>query len=408
VGKLLVAVLLFALTAAASPEPANYPAGLTAEQLRQDLKVMADTLRRKHPGLDHFTPKERFEQSVRELDARLGALDPDAAFVAFNRITASVGDAHTFVDTRPGAPLMPIALGRFGDEIRVVGAAAGLDRALGARVTAIGGIPIADALARALELAARDENMPLREAWATSFLSRGELLHGLGLAPSGGHVVYALLGNDGRRFDLAVDASPGGAPRSLLSAARATPLARTRPGDPFWCAMQPAARTLYCTLRRYDGLGERAREMLELVRSEKPDKLVIDLRQAATGGDYVVGRHALIEPLRALPAINRKGHLFVLIGPLTFSAAMSNAAQFRSETEATLVGRPIGEKPNSWQEVDRQKLPNSGWTLHHSTRFYEFAKGGENMIRPDVEIASSWEDFVAGRDRALEWVLARP
>jgi len=35
------------------------------------------------------------------------------------------------------------------------------------------------------------------------------------------------------------------------------------------------------------------------------------------------------------------------VSSVTFSAAMNNAAQFRSRTEAILVGQTIGEKPNS-------------------------------------------------------------
>jgi hypothetical protein len=388
--------------------PANSPPDLTAEQMRQDLAVMVDALRRKHPGLYHLTPKEMFDRNVADLDSRLGRLNPDEAFVVFNRITAAVGDAHTFVDRREGAPQMPLVIRKYGDDFRVVAVQRGYERAVGTKVVAVGGVPIASAFAKALELAANDENMPLREGWAADFLSRGELLHGLGLSPSGSHAVFTLAGDDGKPFDLPVDALPAEAAGPWVSAARAIPLAGTHPGESFWCAAIEEARTVYCNLRRYDDLASKTRQMTDLLAREKPAKLVIDLRQAVTGGDYKVGRAYLIGPLRDDPGINRKGKLFVLIGPMTFSASMANAAQFRSETAATLVGRPIGEKPNSWSEVDKTRLPNTGWTLHRSTRFYEFAKGEENMIRPDVEIKATWDDALAGRDPVLQWVLAQP
>ncbi len=82
--------------------------------------------------------------------------------------------------------------------------------------------------------------------------------------------------------------------------------------------------------------------MFDVLKREQPDKLVIDLRNS--GGDYNVGLKYLIEPLRKESKINRRGHLFVLIGADTFSAAMSNAAQFRAMTNAMLVGQPIGER----------------------------------------------------------------
>jgi hypothetical protein len=84
---------------------------------------------------------------------------------------------------------------------------------------------------------------------------------------------------------------------------------------------------------------------------------------------------------------------------------MSNAAHFRQRTAATLVGLPIGEKPNSYQELKTIRLPNSHLTLCYSVRFYKFVDAGENMIRPDREIETSWADFKAGRDPVLQWVL---
>jgi hypothetical protein len=84
---------------------------------------------------------------------------------------------------------------------------------------------------------------------------------------------------------------------------------------------------------------------------------------------------------------------------------MSNTAHFRQKTAATLVGLPIGEKPNSYQEARRISLPNSHLTLSYSVRLYKFVETGENVIRPDREIETTWADFKAGRDPVLEWVL---
>jgi hypothetical protein len=51
------------------------------------------------------------------------------------------------------------------------------------------------------------------------------------------------------------------------------------------------------------------------------------------------------------------------------------------------------------------KLPNSGWVVRYSVRFYKFVEKGENAIRPDHEIIPSWAEYKAGRDPVLEWVL---
>jgi hypothetical protein len=84
---------------------------------------------------------------------------------------------------------------------------------------------------------------------------------------------------------------------------------------------------------------------------------------------------------------------------------MSNAAQFRLMTNATLVGEPIGERPNSYQEPREFTLPNSRLVVRYSTRFYQFSDGKDNVIAPDKEITTSWSDYKAGQDPALEWIL---
>jgi len=84
------------------------------------------------------------------------------------------------------------------------------------------------------------------------------------------------------------------------------------------------------------------------------------------------------------------------------------AAHFRQMTEATLAGRTIGENPNSYQEPREFTLPHSKLTVRYLTKLYEFNKGGENAIHPDHEVIVTWEEFKAGRDPVLEWVVAQP
>jgi hypothetical protein len=51
------------------------------------------------------------------------------------------------------------------------------------------------------------------------------------------------------------------------------------------------------------------------------------------------------------------------------------------------------------------KLPNSHWTVRYSVKFYKFVESGDNLISPDQEIRTSWDDYKAGRDPVLAWVL---
>jgi len=86
---------------------------------------------------------------------------------------------------------------------------------------------------------------------------------------------------------------------------------------------------------------------------------------------------------------------------------MANAAQFRSMTAATLVGEMIGVRPNEYSEPRNVTLPNSKLTLRCSTRLYRFGESGENVIKPDVEVPTTWADYKAGLDPVSRTVLMR-
>lgn len=85
-----------------------------------------------------------------------------------------------------------------------------------------------------------------------------------------------------------------------------------------------------------------------MVAEKHAEKLIIDMCQNG-GGDYFEGLRHLVEPIRRLTDINKKDHLFVLIGPQTFCAAMANASRFRRMTEH--AGRKDDRRePESYQE----------------------------------------------------------
>jgi hypothetical protein len=176
---------------------------------------------------------------------------------------------------------------------------------------------------------------------------------------------------------------------------------------PFWCEALDERRAIYCAWHSYQQLDDNAKLMFALIDRKHPEKLVIDMRDNG-GGDNTVGAARIVKPIAARPDLNAKGHLYVLIGPKTFSAAMNNAAQFQDDTNAITVGETIGEKPNSYQEPRQFRLPNSHLVVRASTLFYTFRKAGENAVRPDKEIIPSWDDVKSGRDPVLEWVLAQP
>lgn len=396
----------------APAKPAGYDTSglsLSTAQWREDLKYLASELPKRHANAFHYTARERFEAAVAELDRQLDHLDTDGAWVSILRITSLIGDAHTYLQGPRNSADFPINIEQFGDEYRITSVVPGLEKALGARVLMVQDTPIARARDLIFPLATQDENPELAQSFIVNAMTTGSILHGLGITPDRNMARYTLANDKGQEFTIDIRAvTPEESTKiTPIRPFDQPPLFRQNPQQKFWCTYLAASRTVYCNVRAIRNLSEPSKEMLKLVDQQKPIKLVIDLRQNG-GGDFNEGLKYLIGPIGSLQDINRKGHLFVIVGARTFSAAMSNAAQFRSQTAATLVGQTIGEKPNSYQEPREFTLPNSHLTVRYSTRYYKFVESGENIIRPDKEIIPTWPDYKAGRDPVLDWILSTP
>jgi Peptidase family S41 len=393
---------------AKGPLPVEVGEGLslTKGQWHEDLMFLARELPKRHANAFHFISRERFEAEVAELDHKLDHLNSDEIYVGMDHIANLVGDGHTYIKVPADDANFPIDFQGFGEEYRVAATSSGNERALGARVVKIQDTPIARAQELLSRLAPGDETQVLRDLRVTGFLTTGIFLHGMGIIADRNVARYTLADDNGKEFTIEVHAvAPDDSVNiNWIYIFKDRPLFRQKPEENFWYTYLPDSRTVYCSFRGYKDLGKHSRGLLDLIKQKHPDKLVIDMRLNG-GGDYNEGLKYLVHPIRDLSDINRKGHLFVLIGASTFSAAMSNSAHFRYQTNAILVGQQIGEKPNSYQEAREMKLPNSHWTVRYSVKFYTFVESGENIIRPDQEITPSWDEYKSGSDPVLDWVL---
>jgi len=386
-----------------SPGSAEPSLDLTKEQWNEDIDFFARELPQRHANAFHHTTRQQFDAAIADLKRRLAGMNGDEIYVALDRIANSIGDAHTYVEFPADMAEFPLRLAKFGSDYRVVAVGAGFEAALGARVTEIGNTPIGRVHDIAVAITPAAETTALADARVTGFLTMGIVLHGFGIIPDRNVASYTLL-DDGRKRTLGFRVVPRDGQINWVDLIKRAPLRDQNPDQDFWYVYLPDSRTIYCAFRGYQRLDQNASGLLREIHDKDPDKLVIDLRQNH-GGDFSQGLKYLIDPVAGISKLNRRGHLFVLIGTSTFSAAMSNAAQFRQRTAALLVGEPIGERPNSYQEAREMRLPNSRLKVRYSTQYYEFVKGTENIIRPDREIAISWEDYKAGWDPVIQWAL---
>jgi hypothetical protein len=398
--------LALAKTTAPMP-PATSTLSLSAGEWQTDLTTLAQKLPALHANAFYNISRVSFEQEVAQLANRLPKLNGDEIYFGLDSIANSIGDAHTYIELPADDANLPIAFERFGSDYRVVSAASENRAAIGTRVVAIDGVPVKTARTILLRITPAAETMSLRDSRIEGFMTTGMLLRGAGISKVRSPAVYTLQADNGTVFKDTVAAVAPDTSIDYVWAWRSRPLWRQNPGKSFWYTYLRRQRTVYARFSGYDGLATNAASLLQFVRQKQPAKLVVDIR-ANGGGDYLEGLNDLIRPIAAISAINQRGHLFVLVDRDTYSAAMADAALFRRYTRAMLVGQPIGERPNGYQEPREFVLPNSGLHVRYSTKYYAFVESGPNEIVPDKVIVPTWIEFKNGDDPVLDWVLAHP
>ena len=175
----------------------------------------------------------------------------------------------------------------------------------------------------------------------------------------------------------------------------------------FWTEYLEGSRLLFIKYNRCDGegfksLSERA---LKMIDDDLVDTLVIDLRGNGGGNSTLFG--PLLEGLKSRAIGREPGRLYGVTDRDTYSSALMNALELKTQTAAVMLGEPPGERPNSYGEVRAFTLPNSRLEVYYSTKFFRLVKGDPPAVTPDVPIEPTFADYAAGRDPLLWYVLER-
>ena len=379
---------------------------LSPGQWREDLHFLVSEVHTSHKNPFHLVSKAHFDHAVASLDARISALQDYEIVVKFQQLMAMIGDGHTFLATWDIQHVYPLKLFWFEHQLRVIATVAPYQPALGTRLVAINGIGVTEAHTKLQHVIPQGENEWYVLHQSAEQLTRVEVLAALGIVPISGPAAFTFEDDQGQQFTIPITPV---APRSTLpwiSAVQHTPWYLQRPSEPLWFTALPDANLVYVNFRRYDDVAQHARTLWAFIDAQMPTQLVIDLRQNG-GGNYTLGRSHVVYEIQKRSALNQSGRLFVVIGRGTFSAAMTNATDFRRETDAILVGEPTGARPRGYQENYWLTLPHFGVRASLASQYYKFQDVDTPAVMPDQLIGPNWIDYQAGRDPVLEWIVAR-
>lgn len=238
----------------------------TAEEWQADLTYLAAEMEGKHKNLYANIPRDEWAGAVQRLHTQIPALARHEVIVGLARLAALVGDGHTnlYLDSKaPGLGFhrWPVRLGLLEGVLFIRSAAPEHRDVLGARVTRVGTVPAAEAVAQVCDLIGAENEMR-RLSWAPTLLAVPEILHARGMIPALEAATLEIEQEEDRRtLTLPMVAAGAEVPwvhAHELSAAP-IPLYLQDPHNAFWFTYLYDAQTLYL---QYNAVRDKEEETL--------------------------------------------------------------------------------------------------------------------------------------------------
>ena len=407
-------------------EGEEVPEKLSAAAWQDDLHHLARVLPERFVRFDQAVDRRTFEAEVAAARERLPALPREQRILELMGVTAlpGTGTGHAGISPMQRTldwRFLPIHAWWFDDGVWITVATD--PELVGSEILAVGRLPADEILTRAEPYLPAD-NPSGRRALASGVFSFAEMLAALGATEDDGSVELTLRrpGEEPftRRLEPVALASVGGLRwGGLLQKVVAEDV--WSPADPrpraadYSFEYRPESRLLLVRLHAMTNQPEResfaafSERLGAVVEGHEIDRFVVDLRTNGGGNNQVA--RPLVDLLTGHPKIDRRGVLYVLIGPRTYSAAGNFATALERRTRALFAGEPTGSAPNHFGDSMSLLLPRSKVIYRVSTRYWE--DGGSWDRRPwlapsapELHVPLAAADHFVDRDRVLEAVLA--
>jgi hypothetical protein len=378
----------------------------SVSQWKSDLNYLADQLQNLHKNSFHSISREAFQKQVNILAKKIDELNGDQIIVEMMRLVALIGDGHTHLDLPPTLNRYPLEVAQFGNEYRVIVTNEQNADILGFRLIAIENLPIETIHNKLTFLVPRGENRGRTLFTSLQLSGSPEILHGLDITKNKNEVLFTFLNEQGKSVEKKMQPVNLRNTSFRMLPKENIPLALQNFQQSWWTRYLPEKKTIYFVMNAYpnrDAFEVRTDDLSKLIDSTKAEKLVIDFRRNP-GGDFDLFRSFLL-PMLKNKSNFKKGSVYVITGPATFSASMVNTLDLKNELNATQVGLPTGARPNSYSGHGDFSLRKSHLRISFSRQFYKFANERDTAVIPEKIIEQNWEEYKNGKDPCLDWIL---
>lgn len=399
------------------------------EGWRSDLTFLVREIERRAYNPFLFVSREQFRAAVDDLDGAIPEMSDARIVVELQRLITLLGDGHARIRApRDRADLQraaPVQFYLFEEGMYVTAAGAECRDLVGCRVDAVGDTPVKQVIDLFRPLLPRDNG---NEQWIRETLPPRlrELatMHALGLTPDEDHLPLVVTDMAGKQRTVRIaadrkmgaadlrDAFPSPAGWTFLPDTLGTerPWYLANPEINYWFRHDPEHRLVYMQFNSVrDAPGEPFAEfcarMFRLLDDLPGVRLVIDIRFNSGGNTFLT--HQLLYKIIGGLRINQCGHLFVIIGRRTFSAAQNFTSMLDRHTNAIFVGEPTGSSPTFIGESVDFELPYSRIMANISDLRWvgTWPDDYRTWIAPALYAPPTFAAFSGNRDPAMEAIL---
>lgn len=400
-------LILLCLSSCSNGQSNDAVLSQSAAQWKNDLNYLAEQLPKLHKNSFHSISKEAFQEQIKIVSQKIDLLNDDQIITEFMRIVALVGDGHTHLDLPPTLNRFPLEFAKFDNEYRVIVTNEQHADILGLRLIAIDDLTIDTIHKRLTFLVPRGENMERTLFTSLQLLGSPEILYGLAITKNKNEALFTFLNDQGKTIEKKIQSVSlrGGNFKMLPN--ESIPLMLQNFQQAWWTTFLPDKKAIYFAMNAYpnrNAFERRTEELSKLIDSTKAEKIIIDFRRNQ-GGDLDLFRSFLLPMLKSKSNLNKKGNVYVITGPATFSASMVNTLDLKNELNAIQVGLPTGARPNSYSEHGDFSLPNSHLRISYSREYYKFGNDTDTAVIPQKIIKQSWKEFINSKDPCLDWIL---
>ena len=366
-----------------------------------EFEFMKEVVEMNHKNFFNTVSKEECEEEYKRLSSNIDGISYTDYYFVLSSFLALSNDSHTSLeagDIYSYFMYYPLQLNYVGDKVYVVSGLSDYKDYMGKEVTAINGVNI-KVIEEKVSLVVPHDNTVYLKLWLNNQLNNTSFLSFIDVADSDKAPV-TLTFSDGKNVSLSPTLSQEIDRDEIISVFSSySPYIY----QGYYRAMEIRDDVLLisyntCSDNPSYPMKNFTSDLKKVLSKKKYSKIIVDLRYNGGGNSAVL--NSVIKLLK-----KEKCSKYALIGENTFSSAILNALSLKDDADFTLVGTPTGGSINHYGELKSFTLPETGWEVYYSSKYFKLSKNYEGSIIPDVYIEKDAESYFSGIDKEVEYCL---